>query len=71
MPDVIEHTFAAVGETMTDWLTLHRLDPGYRAHFADGSTIDVCADPGAMTEQIAATLRTGRTRPDSSASPPG
>jgi phytoene desaturase len=55
MPDVIEATFAAVGESMADWLTLHRLDPAYRGCFADGSTIDVLADVEAMTEQIAAT----------------
>ena len=63
MPDVIEQTFAAVGESMADWLTLHRLDPAYRAHFADGSTIDVLADADAMADQIAADLRSGRTRP--------
>ena len=34
----------AVGEELDDWLTLHRLDPAYRARFADGSTIDVRAD---------------------------
>ncbi|HEU5267367.1 MAG TPA: phytoene desaturase family protein, partial [Jatrophihabitans sp.] len=38
-----------------DWLTLRRLDPAYRAHFADGSTIDVRADVGEMAEEIART----------------
>jgi phytoene desaturase len=52
MPDVIESAFAAVGESMTDWLTLSRLDPAYRAHFADGSVIDVLAGLDAMTAQI-------------------
>src|ERR1700754_5305505 len=31
MPDVIEQTFAAVGEPMRDWLHLTRLDPAYPA----------------------------------------
>jgi phytoene desaturase len=52
MPDVIEQAFAAVGETMADRLDLRRLDPAYRAHFADGSTIDVLADIDAMADQI-------------------
>jgi phytoene desaturase len=52
MPDVIEQAFAAVGESMTDRLQLRRLDPAYRAHFADGSTIDVLADVDAMADQI-------------------
>jgi phytoene desaturase len=55
MPDVIAATFAAVGESSDDWLRLHRLDPAYRAQFADGSTIDVQADVDEMAENIAAT----------------
>ena len=31
---------------MADWLDLIRLDPAYRAHFPDGSTLDVIADTG-------------------------
>src|ERR1700722_9429824 len=54
MPDVIERTLAVVGESLEDWLTLHRLDPAYRARFADGSTIDVHADVDAMADQITA-----------------
>ena len=53
MPDLVESTLAAVGEPLDRWLTLHRLDPAYRARFADGSVIDVRADPDAMAEEIA------------------
>ena len=55
MPDLLAEPFAAVGEDLADWLTLTRLDPAYRARFADGSTIDVRADVDAMAEEIAAT----------------
>src|SRR4051812_24453580 len=39
MPGVIEETFAAVGAPVE--LDLVRLDPAYRARFADGSVLDV------------------------------
>ncbi len=55
MPQLLEAPLAAVGETLADWLTLSRLDPAYRARFADGSTIDVRADVAAMAEEIAQT----------------
>lgn len=53
MPDLLAQTLAAVGENLTDWLCLHRLDPAYRARFADGSTLDVHADVDAMAAEIA------------------
>ncbi len=52
MPDVLERTFAAAGERMGDWLSLHRLDPAYRAHFPDGSTLDVRADVEATAAEV-------------------
>ncbi len=55
MPDLVAETLAAVGENLDDWLTLHRLDPAYRARFADGSSIDVHADVEAMAAEVAAT----------------
>src|SRR5579875_287277 len=53
MPELVQQPLAAVGEDLADWLTLHRLDPAYRARFADGSTIDVHADVDAMADEIA------------------
>ncbi|HEY7859492.1 MAG TPA: phytoene desaturase family protein [Candidatus Nanopelagicales bacterium] len=44
MPALIDATLATVGERLIDWLDLVRLDPAYRAHFPDGSTLDVRAD---------------------------
>jgi phytoene desaturase len=56
MPALIEETFAAVGEETSDWLSLRRLDPLYRAWFADGAHIDVCSDIDVMADEIAATI---------------
>jgi len=55
MPELVDEALAAVGERREDWLTLHRLDPAYRARFADGSTIDVHTDVDAMADEIAMT----------------
>jgi phytoene desaturase len=55
MPELLARPFQAVGEQLADWLTLHRLDPAYRARFADGSTIDVRADVDDMADEIART----------------
>ena len=53
MPDIIEETVNAVGETLTDRLDLIRLDPAYRAMFADGSQLDVHTDADAMADAVA------------------
>ena len=53
LPEVAADAMAAVGEQLTDWVTLVRLDPGYRATFADGSVLPVRADPEATAEEIA------------------
>jgi phytoene desaturase len=41
MPEVFAETYAALGERMQDHLDLVRLDPTYRAHFQDGSSLDL------------------------------
>jgi phytoene desaturase len=53
MPDVVEDTFAAVGETTADRLDLIRVEPAYRAVFADGSELDVHTDADAMAAEVA------------------
>lgn len=52
MPELIEEALAAVGETLPDWVDLTRLDPAYRAHFPDGSTLDVIADTARMAAEV-------------------
>ena len=53
MPELVARPLRAVGEDIDSWLTLHRLDPAYRANFADGSSIDVRADVDDMCDEIA------------------
>ena len=55
MVGLLEQTFAAAGADMADMLTLHPVDPMYRATFADGSVIHVRHGREAMTEEIRTT----------------
>src|SRR5262245_65540556 len=48
MPDLLDEAFSAVGTTLADRVDLVRLDPAYRARFADGSTTAVHTDAAAM-----------------------
>jgi phytoene desaturase len=52
MPDIIDDTFAAVGESVSDRLDLMRVDPAYRASFADGRTLDVHTGRDAMAAEV-------------------
>jgi phytoene desaturase len=52
MPDIIEDAFAAVGESLSDRLDLMRVEPAYRASFADGSALDVHSDRDAMAAEV-------------------
>jgi len=52
MPELIDEALAAVGERLTDWLELSPVDPAYRAHFPDGSTLDVIADTARMAAEV-------------------
>ena len=62
MPALLEDTFAAAGVAMEDMIRLRRLDPAYRATFADGSEIRVRAGREAMTEEIRQTCGAGEAR---------
>jgi len=52
MTGLLGDTFAAAGADMADHLTLHRLDPMYRATFADGGDLRVRSGRDAMAEEI-------------------
>ncbi|OBA90519.1 phytoene dehydrogenase [Mycobacteriaceae bacterium 1482268.1] len=52
MPELIDDTFAAVGESTAGRLELQTIDPAYRAMFADGSSLDVHSDRGAMAAEV-------------------
>jgi phytoene desaturase len=52
MPDLLADLVGCVGEELDDWLTLTKLDPAYRAHFPDGSTLDVITDTALMAGEV-------------------
>jgi phytoene desaturase len=52
MPELVAEPLAVVGERLEDWLSLTQLDPAYRAHFPDSSTLDVICDPVRMAEEV-------------------
>lgn len=54
MPELIRDCFEALDEELTDWLRLLPVEPAYRAHFADGSRLDVHTNPEAMAAEIEA-----------------
>jgi phytoene desaturase len=53
MPDIIDETLAAVGESLAGRLELTRLEPAYHAMFADGAELDVHTGADAMAEEVA------------------
>ena len=53
MPELLEEALAVVDERLEDWLDLTRVDPAYRAHFPDGSTLDVISETTRMAEEVA------------------
>jgi phytoene desaturase len=52
MPDIIDDTFAAVGESTAERLKLMKVEPAYHASFADGSALAVHSDSAAMAAEI-------------------
>ncbi len=52
MPDLIADALDCVGEKLEDWLELTPVDPLYRAFYADGSQLDIKADPGEMLAEV-------------------
>ncbi|HYH25241.1 MAG TPA: phytoene desaturase family protein [Blastococcus sp.] len=53
-PEILADTLAAVGEKLEDRVPLRRLETSYRAQFADGTHLDVHADPDAFAAEVAA-----------------
>lgn len=53
MPELLDDAFAAVGESTRDRMDLVRIDPAYRAEFADGSAIAVHSDAAEMEHEVA------------------
>ena len=54
MPEVFEETYGAMGERMEDHLELLRVDPTYRVHFNNETSIDITADLSIISKQLEA-----------------
>lgn len=54
MPDLYAKTFADLGERLEDHLDLHRIDPTYKIHFADGTYLALTSDLSSMQAQLEA-----------------
>src|SRR2546421_3453897 len=52
MPELIGEALNTVDERLEDWLDLAPVDPAYRAHFPDGSTLDVISHTARMAGEI-------------------
>lgn len=52
MPSLFEELFALAGGRMADHVTLERLDPAYRAVFADGSVLHIRGSLDAMVDEV-------------------
>jgi phytoene desaturase len=62
MPDIVDQTFAAVGDSLAARLDLLPLTPAYQARFADGSRLAVHSDAAAMTEEVRRFAGAGEAR---------
>jgi phytoene desaturase len=52
MPELIDEALGAVDERLSDWVEMAALEPAYRAHFSDGSKLDVIAHTARMADEI-------------------
>jgi phytoene desaturase len=52
MVDYLRALFAEVGRPLEDYLELRQLDPNYRVHYADGTTLDVTSRINALLEGL-------------------
>jgi phytoene desaturase len=52
MPEICEETFASLGEKMSDYIDLRRIDPTYKVHFEDGLQLQLTSDIGKMQTQL-------------------
>src|SRR5690242_12064305 len=52
LPSVLRRIFAEAGRDLREALPMVRLDPQWRSFFDDGSTLDLVADPAAMSARL-------------------
>ncbi|GAA1915759.1 phytoene desaturase family protein [Nocardioides marmoribigeumensis] len=56
MPDLLAEPLRAVGADPAAAVPLRRVDPSYRAHYADGTTLDVHAEMDALRKEVERTF---------------
>ncbi len=52
MPEVLENLFRSAGRSLPDYITLKRLEPGYRILFSDGKHFDMSSDPQKIRSEV-------------------
>jgi phytoene desaturase len=52
LPSVLARIFGEAGRRRDDYLDLVRIDPQWRSFFADGTTLDLCADIDRMSADL-------------------
>ena len=52
LPDRYREQFTAVGKKLEDYMDITRVDPAYRAHFGDHTTLDLLYDTEKMRKQL-------------------
>ena len=52
LPDRYREQFTAVGKNLHDYMKIERVDPAYRAHFGDHTTLDLLYDTERMRAQL-------------------
>ena len=52
LPELVDDTLRAVGSSLAAHLSLKPVDPAYRGHFVDDSTIDIHTDLDTMTAEV-------------------
>ncbi|MDX8291400.1 phytoene desaturase family protein [Metabacillus indicus] len=52
MPWVLEKLFKSAGRNLSDYLTIKRIEPGWRTFYEDGTTIDLTSDLPVMLEEL-------------------
>lgn len=52
MPEVLEGLFRSCGRNLTDYLTLKKLEPGYRVLFSDGQHFDMTSDLNKLKGEV-------------------
>ncbi|MBX4341258.1 hypothetical protein K4G93_24325, partial [Mycobacterium tuberculosis] len=49
---MLEKLFKSAGRNLSDYLTIKRIEPGWRTFYEDGTTIDLTSDLPVMLEEL-------------------